>query len=124
MRFRLRNLLQNGIWGCPSRAFGLPTAPMGRPWRPGTTLEFPRLDFGSSRGPFWLHFGVHFGGILGSFLGGEIYKVFRLFLCWVWGGLGGLLGPKMAHFGSLGVHRERKGEIAKTIFLLQENYGF
>ena len=99
-------------------------APFGGPWRPGAALEIPGLDFGSSRGPFWLHFGLHFGGILDYFFGGETDDVFYLFLCWFRGGFGGLLGSKMAHFGSLGGHRERKGEISKTSVLLKENHGF
>ena len=76
--------------------------------------------------------GVHFGSILGSILEafwGHFWEVksVKFLGCFCVGfgvDLGAVWDPKMAHFGSLGGHRERKGEISKTSVLHQENYGF
>ena len=74
--FSPQNLTENGARGSPNRALGAPTAPLGRPRRPGITLEAPRLDLGSWRGPFWLHFGSHFEVIFCRFL--HLFLVFFL----------------------------------------------
>ena len=92
--FRRQNLIQNGSQGSPNRALRLPTAPLRRPRRTGMTLESPRLDFGSSRAPFWFHFGSHFELVFGVFWELKSMTFFHCFLMGFGAHLEAIWGPK------------------------------
>ena len=122
--FRRQNLIQNGPQGSPNRALRLPTAPLRRPRRTGMTLESPRLDFGSSRAPFWLHFGSHFELVFGVFWELKSMTFFDCFLMGFGAHLEAIWGPKMHQFGARGGTGGEKATLQKPLFYLRKTMVF